>query len=470
MTDAPKAAQPLYRVPIWAAICLILACVSAPGSIFLTVMLAPYRDPMTMHVATVAAVVMILALVALCIATLRSRRGPSIPTMVLSLLVAASAAGSLYLLLLIAEGWGIRDSAWPRVKHGLIPSLPADVPFLIARAVTVAEIIVGLLGAAGLVVARYSGSWTRRVTEGVSELNRRREDANKASAIRPSRTREPVTYASQPYLQRMISPITWVLILLVAVGQVILLLMGVLGSRSEEPAAVMVLPFLPVFPVLWAVVESLWRPDEKGGVVTFSLIRCIVVPFAAMPIYAAATFTAMAFPAVRHGYATMPRFGIEYDGLLPTVDTQLAAWLGLSLVSGLLFALMGGLVLVLVVVMPLNLLLQPDEAVAGNAMSRKPEHRRRNVQALWAQVVMIPLVFIGVTLMYLYEPRQVQWKVGLGCMFGVAGLTAFIWFRQRVDHSRRGQPGFPVVLNPADKPDAEDRHEAGEDGGSASRR
>lgn len=342
----------------------------------------------------------------------------------LILLMIPGMVAALLLVLAIASGNGIQGSALPRLRLGRADAL--DVSYLLAVTAALVALAVALALTALLAV---SGLHFR---------------APRPPREPKERTVRPLSYSTgeaDGYWRRVVSRSTRVLMVVGAAVAALALVLVLTADASLASASAYVVMLASVPAVAWSVLQSLWRPDRGLGVVMAALYRTMVMPFfAAVPV-AVVFLLAVALPPAWRAYETREWRGSTWDGPLPGDEATLLAWCALVLFVGILVSLLVGLALSVFVVSPVLAFWWPEQYIGDNLMSRAPADRARNVLAVRALSLLIPLIFVVVTLLVVFEPGDGPWWLGLLLVpVGVAALVVVVR-AQRPDHAARDTRG-----------------------------
>ncbi|WP_377803628.1 hypothetical protein [Brachybacterium sp. GCM10030268] len=442
--------RPTSAMQIVLGLALAILC---PVATLLAAYYAPYQSPLG-YVA--AAVVELPLLIYVLVdgagwirATRRSRPVDAVPAA-----CALVASGiSLFLVLTLAAAHGIRDSALPRLRLGI--PLPPDLPYLIALGLVTVTVLIAVLSLLLLVLnARDRRSAVQeepdrsadamdRAVEGEdgTTADEHAEDEGASAAV-PTGPRV-VTRASDGMLRRLVSPGTGILLLLGALASlsatVLITLSGIDDDRAGQVAWIVPLSAVPA--PLWAVIESLWRRDEKLGITLAALYRALTLPFVTVGVVLFPSVLVGLLPPVWRGFASRPLGAIDWAGFV-TRDVPLPGWVGMAALMALLFGMLGALALTVFVILPLTAAFLPHIAIGDNALSTKPEDHRRNVRAIRALAALIPLVFVFAVLMTNAEAGSVRWWAAMATVVVMVALAVYIRRTQRVDHARRRSPAW----------------------------
>lgn len=355
----------------------------------------------------------------------------AVPRDFLVVLVIPGLVAAWLLVLAIASANGILGSALPRVRSGLADTL--DVSYLLALG---AILVAGALALGLILLLSLSGLRFR---------------SPRAPRVRRERTVRPLTFVTgedDSYWTRVVSPSTRVLILLgalvAALGVVLALVAGSSAASLGSLAAVLA----PVPAVAWSVTQSLWRPDRGMGVIMAALYRTMVMPFFAAAPLAVVFAVVLAVPPAWRAFETRFTMTASWGGPPLGGDSGLAAWLGLTLFMGVLASLLAGLALSVFVVLPVLAIWRPDHLIADNQMSRDPADRARNVLAVRALGVLLPLVFVVAWLLVTSDQWSAGWWVGIILIPVGLGALVVVRLTQRPDVAARqgdgaSEPGSP---------------------------
>jgi hypothetical protein len=205
----------------------------------------------------------------------------------------------------------------------------------------------------------------------------------------------------------------------------------------------------------WAVLQSLWRPDEQAGIVMAALWRTMTVPFVTWLPLAVLYAGIGLVPAVRERFQQHQLADAYYSHeWFPVEEHSLVGWLGLYGLIGLLTALLTGLAVSVAVVIPVTAFWKPEQMIRDNMMSNSEEHRAANTAAVRGIALLVPLIFVVVGLLVGAENGSFWWWLGIVLIPAGLALTYLVWSRQRVDHGERARWGgaFRGIPNPDDAP------------------
>ncbi|AXK46245.1 hypothetical protein [Brachybacterium saurashtrense] len=376
--------------------------------------------------------------------------------------LAIGAGASLFLTSALARAIGIQGTAVPRLRNG-IPE-PADFPFVAAVGLACAVLLGAALSAVVppmrevlVLLRRCLARWRSGQEAAASEGDARSAAGTEArspdhdSDLAPA----PVRYATSErdgILARLLSPLTRVLIVLAGLTSLGCLVVFSLTAQDPRTAELLTIgvTLLPALPMVWAVLESLWRLDESLGTIMAALWRTMTGPFVIAPLLVAPMLLVGALPPVRQGFSAQHMATIG-DGGLVAADASVFSFLGAGAAIALAAGVGGGLAVSVAVVIPVVALLRPLQMVAENEMSMDIVHRRRNVAAVRAMAATIVMIFVFSTLMALYQNGQAPGWAALLSLLVLAGLVVAVFFLQRVDHEARARSGTSArVGNPAD--------------------
>lgn len=342
--------------------------------------------------------------------------------------VALGAVGHWVLAVVVAGAYGLSGSAWPRVRAGI--EIPGDYAYLVSLGLSVV-----VLCGAGVVVVLLVLSGLKR-----SPLERM-TDAAGTLRLKAAEGPEPVPmkYITGPgdrFLARMFSPASRLLLLFGVAVSIAAVPVAVLNDGTLAQAAVWLILMSPVAVSLWAVIESLWRPDEQLGIAMLALAKTMVVPASVGLVLGAATLVPAAVPALWNGFLRRQWPEEFFAGIFETVSS-LGGWLGMNALMGLLFGMLGGLALSVAVIFPWLAFFRPDQAIRDNMLTRDPQHRRRNIAVSRVISLLLILIFLIPGLMNWGRMYDTQWWVGAALIPVAVGLGLYVYLSQRVDHERR---------------------------------
>lgn len=375
--------------------------------------------------------------------------------------LAIGAGLSLFLTFELAHAVGIQGSAIPRLRHGI--PLPPDLPYVIAVGFAVAALPTAALAALaplarGLVERlRERAARRRAAATEVAESDAPGSHGPGTRAPDPA----PVRYATGPEdsgWTRLVSPMTRVLTVLSGLASLACLLLFSLRPFDPDTAELLTIAVIvwPTLPVLWAVVESLWRLDAEIGPIVSSLWRGIAVPILVSVVVFVPLMLVSLLPPIWRGFSTHHVASIG-DGGLVAADAPVVVFLGLGALMAMIVGMGGALAANVFVVIPWVALFRPRVMIGENEMSTDPADRRKNVLAVRLMAGMIVMIFVVSILIVLAENGQVPgWTVPVSVAV-LVGLTAGTYLLQRVDHKARERSGTSALVpSPFDPPPAED--------------
>lgn len=360
------------------------------------------------------------------------------------LLIAIGVGGSLVLDLLLADARGIRQGALFRVRHAM--PLPEDTPFVLSVALAAAALIAAAVAAVGPAVR--------------DRLQRRDREGRKSPSGRPVREPRPIRYATGPKdsgLTRLVSPVTRVLIVLSGLASLVCLLLFSLRPFDPDTAELLTIAvvFLPALPMLWAVVETLWRLDAEIGPIMNSLRLTMAMPFLVSVVVFVPLMVVSLLPPIWRGFSTH-HITLIGDGGLVAADAPVVGFLGLGALTVLGMGMVGGLAASVFVVIPAVAIFRPDVMIGENELDTSPEDRRNNTTAVRLMAGVIVMIFVVSILIVLAGNGEVPgWTVPVSVAV-LVGLTAGTFVLQRVDHKARARSGTSArVRSPFDPRPAE---------------
>lgn len=407
----------------------------------------PYGSLLPFYLLIAALLLAVLSLARVCIRWWEHRpdlRGAGTPEYLWITAVALGVVGNRILAGVIGTAYGVHNGGtWFRVRRGT--PLDGDYELLLSFGLSWVALGGTVLATALLMVSRLSTSpWTQLST------------AAQAARERLTRMPEPrhlryATTRDEPLWSRILSPGPRALLALGAAGSVIAVPVAALSDGPEGEAALWFLLAAPVAVSLWSTAEPLWRPDEQFGVILLSLIRLLVIPLGAGLVLGAASFLPAVLPALWSGYGERAWPDTFFLGVFETTSS-LSGWLIMNALIGLLFSIIGGLGITLLVVCPWIAFFRPDQAIADNMLSQHPEHRRTNIVAIRALSLLLPLIFVIPGLMNWGRMHSTPWWIGVALIPVAVLLTGIIWWKQRVDHTRRRRWGLQAPISGPNDP------------------
>ena len=425
--------------------------VVAPTVTFVVALAASWRSPVP-FVASVALHLLALGwLVRVAISWLRPQRSSGAGDFAVALVPLVTGTVSLVLAAEIAKGYGIKGSAWPRVRHSIKP-FAADYAYLGANLVIIVMMATAVALLALLVRSQpWAGALWNKAEETAG-------DAVEAAFGIPDEPRiaAPVTSAADPFWRRLMSPSAWVLFAICAALSLPGMWLVAADYKGELGWLVGGLILYVGAPVTaWAVLQSVWRPDDELGVLLPAVYRSVAVPFV----------TALPIGLLQLAFATLPVFAdrvrsfqhpeVEYHGhfWFPLEDVSLLRLFAVQVgMAEVFFAMLAGLVVTVFLVLPILAFRDPDQFMRDQMLSTRKTDRRQNVLVVRALAVGLPLAFIVPTIMLGSSPGDGRWWIGIALAAVGVGATGFIWRTQRVDVEARAASGAPLgILNPDDR-------------------
>lgn len=360
--------------------------------------------------------------------------------------LAIGAGLSLFLTYLLAYAVGIQGSAVPRLRQGI--PLPPDLPYVVAVGLAIAALLTTALTVLAPLAHGIVGHLRGLIAH-------RRAVAERSP--HPSSDPEPTplhfaTSEADGLFVRLLSPITRVLMVLGGLGSLGCLLGFSLTAQDPDTAELLTLGvvFLPALPMLWAVLESLWRVDKDLGIVMAAMWRTMVGAFVITFILLVPLLLVSVLTPVRRGFHAQHMASIG-DGGLVAADASIFAFLGLGALISLAAGLIGGLAVTVAVVIPAVALLRPQQMISENEMSTDPAYRRRNIAAVRVLAALIVMIFVFSILMARYQDDDAPGWAVLLSLIVLIGLVVAMFLLQRVDHAARARSGTSArVENPAD--------------------
>ena len=360
------------------------------------------------------------------------------------LLIAIGVGGSLVLDLLLADARGIRQGALFRVRHAM--PLPEDTPFVLSVALAAAALVAAAVAAVGPAVR--------------DRLQRRDREGRKSPSGRPVREPRPVRYATGPKdssLTRLVSPVTRVLIVLSGLASLVCLLLFSLRPFDPDTAELLTIAvvFLPVLPMLWAVVETLWRLDAEIGPIMNSLRLTMAVPVLVSVVVFVPLMVVSLLPPIWRGFSTH-HITLIGDGGLVAADAPVVGFLALGALTALGMGMVGGLAASVFVVIPAVAIFRPDVMIGENELDTAPEHRRNNIWSVRLLAALIVMIFVLSICLGLYSQDELPGWPAVVSLLVLVGLLVAVWAMQRVDHKARARSGTSArVRSPFDPKPAE---------------
>lgn len=420
---------------------LVLACLTTP---ILAGLLVPSRSPVPFVATLIVHLLMLVHVALLGRRWFRPKRRAQPADCGSAVVPLIAGVATLLLVLFVADEYGIRGSALPRLQQGF--PMPADLGYLGA----VAVILLTIAGTLGLMVllARTHlppdmlGRAARFVQASVSAPARPRSDESPPSYA---------TKASDGFWKRLISPSGWVVFAICTVPSVTGLTMMVVGDSELALIGTLAVMLAPVPVTAWTVLQSLWRVDMEMGIVRAALWRNTIVPFVTAVPLALVNILIALVPPVRQRFEQQWPTD-TWDGLLPTEQPSLLSLAGMSALMGCTAALLAGIALSVAIVLPVTAFWKPEQFIKDNMMSTSEKHRAANTAVVRVSTILILLIFVIVSLLVLADQGSIWWWIGILLIpLGVA-LTYFVWSRQRVDHKKRSEWDVSGVHNPDDPP------------------
>lgn len=237
---------------------------------------------------------------------------------------------------------------------------------------------------------------------------------------------------------------TAILLLLAVVASVIGVIVTILSADtgvSDIAAAVVLLAGLPA--VGWGTLESLWRVDERHGIIMAALLyrTAFLAPLVAVAVFCANTLLWFVEP-LRERVETKSWDRSFVAGMIADNEFTMMHWFGMNFLMALIAYGIFALVLSVCVVLPVAAFAKPDQVIVDWYLSSAPEHRVKNTIAVRVTAVMLPLVFLGATLFATAEvmlkgtPAIVSFIGSIVALLSVAPLAVFLRRIQRADHEK----------------------------------
>ena len=165
------------------------------------------------------------------------------------------------------------------------------------------------------------------------------------------------------------------------------------AATDTEPAW----PFMLVVgaasvPTAWAVLETLWVLPGAQVILT-ALVRAILVPLPSVVVVGIAQVITVLQPDVQASIAAATREG-GWHPLFSADDGSPLFVVGVLMpLANWFIAMLVGLVVVVVLVMPIMVIFRPRDAIAANQLDLSPKHAERNTRAVRALALVMFLVF-----------------------------------------------------------------------------
>lgn len=271
---------------------------------------------------------------------------------------------------------------------------------------------------------------------------------------------------AQGWFARMFDPVFIALIVLSCVTAAV----GV--YRAAGDAAGDAFFTMPLFvggaalPTVWAVLRGLWHRDPEVPTINAALVRTVVAPLVSVwPAVLTGLVTVLLPPVSRLIVDSRSAVGWHYNF---SVDDGSPAFV-VAVLGGLLCviaAMLAGLVLSVVVVLPFVAFRRPVEAVETNMMDSSPAALPANTRAIRWLAILIILIFVvptfivvgkdnamargfgdalGNSVRVFSEPGlfwgDCMWVVGVFLIPVGVVLTVLVKLFQRPDHDARNAAG-----------------------------
>lgn len=173
-------------------------------------------------------------------------------------------------------------------------------------------------------------------------------------------------------------------------------------------------------PTAWCVLRPLWKPDPNLPTIFAALQRTVLVPALITPLVATVSTVVVLLPPVADLIVRSRRpdgwhYTFSVDDGHPVFVTLVLGGL-----ANWIVAMLVGLALSVVVVIPWVAFVSPRQAIASNMLDTSPEHLAANTRAMRFFAVLILLVFLVPTFIVVGSQEAVAGSVGE--VFGT-------WFR-----------------------------------------
>jgi len=449
MSEKPHPESVVKRGPLllFVGLCVVAAFVPV-----LTLAVAPYGSPTPFVVAMVLQVLVLVSLVRLARSWWRAQRGPRAADLVLVAVPLLTGAVALVLVREIAQSFGIRGSALPRVRSGI--ANPVDFAYLGATGVVVAVMVAAVV----LLVLLVRGTASvRALSQRARSSSGEAADAVEALLSVPPEPRQTVavTSARDPFLRRLMGRSAWILFgvcTLLSVPGLWLVAADYDGSLGLVGGVIL---YIGVPVTAWAVLQSVWRRDEDFGVAIPAVLRSMAVPVVtALPI-GLLQLLVVHLPVFADRVRSYQRPDEVYEGhyWFPLEDESLFSSLAIELtLGGVALAGVAGLVVAVFLVLPITAFRDPDQFMREQGMSTSREHRARNVAAARVLALGLPLAFVVPALLRGTDPGDLRRWIAIALAVVGVGALYYVWRNQRVDVAGRMRSGQPMgVLNPDDR-------------------
>jgi len=186
-------------------------------------------------------------------------------------------------------------------------------------------------------------------------------------------------------------------VVLLTILSAVLAVVGIYRAAGDGPGDLsftLSLGFIGAcLPTAWAVLRGLWNPDPVVPANMNALLRTLVVPFLTVWVPTLCATVTVLLPPVNHLIESERRpNGWHYTFATEDGAPWFVALVMFGLIA-LLFAMLGGLMLAVFVVLPVLAFIRPKEAAAGNQLDTSDEAMKSNTLGSKVIAVLVMLAF-----------------------------------------------------------------------------
>lgn len=285
-------------------------------------------------------------------------------------------------------------------------------------------------------------------------------------------TGKPQVTPANHWVRRIFDPVFVALVVVAVLGTIAGILRAAGDGEGEQSFTLALIMIACALPVTWSVLRGLWHRDPTLDPITSAFMRTMIAPLiTALPTTIAACTAVLLNPVKDVIVAATRPDGWHAFFAADDMPAIVMAFLFGGLVP-LLVAMLVGLVLVIIVVLPWMALYKPKEAAEANLLDVSEESLKTNTAAIRGLAVLLVLVVatpgliivgrkqstadslqqaFANCLLILDAPSRywadMAWVIGILLIPVCVALTAYVYFKQRPDHQARAATGTTALVD-----------------------
>lgn len=272
------------------------------------------------------------------------------------------------------------------------------------------------------------------------------------------------------WFKRMFDPVFIALMAVSCVTAAWGIVRAAADGPGEQPLTMSLYFFGAALPTAWSVLRGMWHPDPEINPIMSALLRTVVAPFVSIwPAIITAGIT-VSLPSTQALIDQSSRPNGWHYTFSPDDGTPLGIAMGLGGLMCLIAAMLVGLALAIVVVLPGMAFFKPKVAIEGNMLDTSDETLQTNTIAMRFMAILLVLVFAIPTLIvfgedeaqgtsvleafqnstkFLSDPSyfkgDLAWTIGILLIpIGVLALI-MVKVKQKPDHATRAEYGVSAL-------------------------